>query len=71
MDYYKTLTQKLIKAKSYKISGVPGTRVDIVRNVVNLIAVHWTSDYLVCRSIEILYSLRRVLMQIGRSLIWT
>ena len=37
----------LIKRESYKISGIPGTRVDIVRNVINLVSVHWTADYLV------------------------
>lgn len=27
--------------------GSPGTRVDIVRNVINLVAVHWAADYLI------------------------
>ena len=48
MSFYRNLTCKLIKTKSYTISGIPGRRVDIVRNVINLLAVHWVSDYLVC-----------------------
>lgn len=40
------MTQQLVKENSYKISGIPGTRVDIVRNVINLAAVHWASDWL-------------------------
>lgn len=31
----------------YRISGIPGTRVDIVQNVINLVSVHWVIDYLV------------------------
>lgn len=45
--YYKDTVKKLITDKSYKIDGVPGTRVDIIRNVVNLLSVHWVADYLV------------------------
>ena len=47
MTFYRDLTRKLIKTKSYTVSGLPGKRVDIVRNVINLLAVHWVSDYLV------------------------
>ena len=47
VKYYVETTKMLIKRESYKISGIPGTRVDIVRNVINLVSVHWTADYLV------------------------
>ena len=43
---FKTLTQQLLLQNSYTIDGVPGTRVDIVRNVINLVSVHWVADYL-------------------------
>ncbi|KAK7695141.1 hypothetical protein QCA50_002331 [Cerrena zonata] len=46
VSWYKQMTQQLVKENSYKISGIPGTRVDIVRNVINLAAVHWASDWL-------------------------
>ncbi|CAL1694713.1 unnamed protein product [Somion occarium] len=45
--WYKAKTQELLQEYSYKIDGVPGTRVDIVRNVINLVAVHWASGWLV------------------------
>lgn len=44
---FGAMAKDLIKTWSYKIPGVPGTRVDIVRNVVNLVSVHWVADYLV------------------------
>ncbi|KAH8099451.1 heme peroxidase [Cristinia sonorae] len=47
VNFYKTKTLELLKENSYKISGVPGTRVDIVRNVINLVSVHWAADYLI------------------------
>ncbi|KAK7681445.1 hypothetical protein QCA50_015537 [Cerrena zonata] len=46
VDWYKKSTADLIKQHSYKISGVPGKRVDIVRDVINLVGVHWASDWL-------------------------
>ncbi|EKM48647.1 uncharacterized protein PHACADRAFT_214715 [Phanerochaete carnosa HHB-10118-sp] len=47
MQAYKSITEGLVKDYSYNIDGIPGTRVDIVGNVINLIAVRWVSDYLV------------------------
>ena len=47
VKYYVETTQKMIKEWSYTIPNVPGTRVDIVRNVINLVSVHWVADYLV------------------------
>lgn len=44
--WYKQTTTDLIKQYSYTIGGLPGTRVDIVRNVINIAAVHWAADYL-------------------------
>lgn len=38
---------ELIKQWSYVLDGIPGTRVDIVRNVINLVSVHWAASYLV------------------------
>jgi linoleate 10R-lipoxygenase len=46
VSYYVDSVKKLLKRESYKIGGIPGTRVDIVRNVINLMSVHWTADYL-------------------------
>lgn len=45
---FKTMTNDLIKEYSYKIEGVPGTRIDIVNNVINLVSVRWIADFLVC-----------------------
>ena len=45
--FYKSKTSELIKSQSYQIDGVPGTRVDIVRNVINITSVHWAADYLI------------------------
>lgn len=50
VEVYKGLAKKLIKENSYKLQGSPGTRIDIVRNVINLISVHWVADYLVCQA---------------------
>ncbi|THH01371.1 hypothetical protein EW026_g1293 [Hermanssonia centrifuga] len=52
VDFYKNKTAALIKEYSYVIdtgdkTKPPTMRVDIVRNVVNLISVHWVADYLV------------------------
>ena len=47
VEGYKNLTRKMVQEHSYKMKGAPGTRVDVVRNVVNLVAVHWVTDYLV------------------------
>ena len=46
VTWYKTKTADLIKQYSYQIDGLPGTRVDVVRNVINVAAVHWAADYL-------------------------
>lgn len=47
VDWYKSKTADLIKQHSYQISGIPGKRVDVVRNVINLVAVHWASNWLI------------------------
>ncbi|KAI0081382.1 heme peroxidase [Panus rudis PR-1116 ss-1] len=46
VSWYKQKTIEKIEENSYTIDGVPGTRVDIVRNVINLVSVHWVADYL-------------------------
>ena len=46
IGFYKTTTVSLLKEHSYKLDGLPGTRVDIVRNVINLASVHWAADFL-------------------------
>ncbi len=45
--WYKQKTAEMIKEWSYKLDGVPGTRVDIIRNVVNLVSVHWASNWVI------------------------
>ena len=47
VKFYADTTRKMIQDWSYTIPGVPGTRVDIVRNVINLVSVHWVAYYLV------------------------
>ncbi|CAL1708758.1 unnamed protein product [Somion occarium] len=46
-SWYKEKTIEFVLEHSYKIQGVPGTRVDIVRNVINLVSVHWVADWLI------------------------
>lgn len=46
-NWYKQTTTDLIKQWSYTIDGIPGTRIDIVRNVINIAAVRWAADYLI------------------------
>ncbi|KAI0094227.1 heme peroxidase [Irpex rosettiformis] len=43
---FQRWTDELIEKKSYSFSSVSGTRVDIVQNVVNMVAVRWVSNYL-------------------------
>ncbi|KAI0071441.1 heme peroxidase [Panus rudis PR-1116 ss-1] len=43
--WYKQMIINKIKENSYQINGVPGTRVDIVRNVINVACAHWAADY--------------------------
>lgn len=45
---FRQSTGELIRENSFKIDGIPGTRVDIVSNVLNLLTVGWVSDYMVC-----------------------
>ena len=44
---FRQMTDELIKESSYKVDGIPGTRVDIISNVLNLLTVRWAADYLV------------------------
>ena len=46
VTFYKTTIQALIKDRSYKLPGLSGTRVDLVRNVINVASVHWAAYYL-------------------------
>lgn len=48
IQWYKDTTTAMLKQYSYKYDGVPGTYVDIIKNVVNLVSVHWAADKLVC-----------------------
>lgn len=44
---FQRWADELIEEKSYQFNGIPGTRVDIVQNVINLVAIRWVSNYLV------------------------
>ncbi|THV00228.1 heme peroxidase [Dendrothele bispora CBS 962.96] len=41
--YHDSIQQK-IKEKSWSFSGLPGNYVDIVNDVINVVAVHWAAD---------------------------
>ncbi|GJE97837.1 heme peroxidase [Phanerochaete sordida] len=43
---YKRIAENLLKSSSYTMDGIPGTRVDIVGNVINLISVQFVADHL-------------------------
>lgn len=51
-EWYKQKTTDLINQYSYTIHGLPGKRVDIVRNVINVAAVHWAANYMCGISIK-------------------
>lgn len=42
------LTDELIERKQLKGSGAHTTYIDIVRDVINLVPVHWLSNDIVC-----------------------
>ena len=44
---FQKWTEDLIVEKSYKFEDLKGTRVDIVQNVINLLAAHWVAEHLV------------------------
>ncbi|KAI0789558.1 heme peroxidase [Abortiporus biennis] len=45
IDWFKQKTLECFASKSYKIDGVSGTRIDLVQNVLNIVFVHWASDF--------------------------
>ena len=49
VEWFKNKTKEMLKEKSVKYDGVSGTYVDIIRDVINLVSVHWASDKLVSR----------------------
>ncbi|KAI0713138.1 heme peroxidase [Cerioporus squamosus] len=44
--WFRTTVQQLIKDHSFKVTGLPGTRLDVVGNVINLAPVYWVSEYM-------------------------
>ncbi|KAJ6476780.1 heme peroxidase [Mycena vitilis] len=44
--WYRDSVSKFIKERSWKYDGVSGNYVDIVKNVINVAAVHWAADRL-------------------------
>ncbi|KAI5117531.1 hypothetical protein M0805_004764 [Coniferiporia weirii] len=46
VEWYKSRTRELLGRNSFRYEGVGGTNVDIVRNVINLVSVHWAADML-------------------------
>ncbi|EJC98652.1 heme peroxidase [Fomitiporia mediterranea MF3/22] len=46
VEWYKTKTRQMLEEKKMKYDGVPGTYVDVIRDVVNLVSVHWAADKL-------------------------
>lgn len=47
VEWYKEKTNSLIKQKSLSYDGVPGKYIDIIKNVINLAAIHFAADKLV------------------------
>lgn len=52
-QWFKEKTTSLLKEKQFSYDGVPGTYVDIVRDVINLVSVHWAAEKLVSASIAV------------------
>ncbi|TFK85570.1 heme peroxidase [Polyporus arcularius HHB13444] len=44
--YFRTTVQQLIKDHSVKVNGLPGTRLDVVGNVINLAPAYWVAEYM-------------------------
>lgn len=45
--WYRDNIAKKIKERSWQYDGVPGNYVDIVKDVINVVSVHWAADRLV------------------------
>ena len=45
--FFRSTAQELIKDHTYTLSGIPGKRIDIVGNVINLVPVYWVSEFIV------------------------
>ncbi|KAF8579879.1 heme peroxidase [Ramaria rubella] len=45
-EWYREQTKQKIQERSWKYDGVPGTYVDIVKDVINIVSVHWAADRL-------------------------
>ena len=57
-QWYKETTIRLLNEKKFSYDGVPGTYVDIVRDVINLVSVHWVAEKLVSATLVISHFLR-------------
>ncbi|RPD64671.1 heme peroxidase [Lentinus tigrinus ALCF2SS1-6] len=44
--WFRTQVQQLIKDHTFKVSGLPGTRLDVVGNVINLAPAYWVAEYI-------------------------
>ncbi|KAH9932122.1 heme peroxidase [Epithele typhae] len=51
-SWFGSKVQELVKAHSYVLDGVPGKRLDVIGNVVNLAPVHWVSEYILGISLK-------------------
>ena len=45
--WFKQITHQSIDAHKFKYDGAQGTYIDIIKNVINLVATHWAADWLV------------------------
>ena len=52
--FFRTTAEELIKDHTFKVSGLPGSRLDVVGNVINLAPAYWVANYIV--RITILYT---------------
>ncbi|KAI0778881.1 heme peroxidase [Trametes elegans] len=50
--WFGKTVRELIKDHSFKMDGVPGSRLDIIGNVVNLAPVHWVSKFILGISLK-------------------
>lgn len=57
VKWYGKKTTELINSKSFSMTNSRTRSVDIVRDVVNLVPVHWVSQCLVSPCFRILYAL--------------
>lgn len=49
--WFVKTAQQLITDSTFTLDGLPGKRVDVVGNVINLVPVYWVSEFVVSMTV--------------------